>query len=151
MTKNVSVIDENGIVTGSTYPKRASGLVKKGRARWIDADTICLCAPKKEEKQMNLYEVFDNQISKMQEQIKDEPPETAMPVRIQILKTMENFRMQEQGNNYLNMVKEQLTTMQEQIKDDELFTPENVLARETTRQKMLDLMSSFCNNQKTEE
>ena len=49
----------------------------------------------------NIYEIFDNQISKMQEQLRGEQPETAAPVRIQILKTMETFRAQGAGNkNY---------------------------------------------------
>ncbi|MDR0821643.1 MAG: hypothetical protein LBN40_04160 [Oscillospiraceae bacterium] len=35
MTKNVTVTDEQGIHIGFTYPKRASGLIKKGRAERI--------------------------------------------------------------------------------------------------------------------
>ncbi|MBP5198765.1 MAG: hypothetical protein J6033_06925 [Lachnospiraceae bacterium] len=40
MEKNVVVLDEFGNVTGTTYPKRAKGLVNKGRAEVVDADTI---------------------------------------------------------------------------------------------------------------
>ena len=36
--KNIIVVDENGTVFESTWLKRANGLVKKGRARWLDAD-----------------------------------------------------------------------------------------------------------------
>ena len=44
--KNVIVIDEQGNKIGATYPKRAKGLIKKGRARSIDDNTICLaCSP----------------------------------------------------------------------------------------------------------
>lgn len=43
--KNIVVVDENGIVYESTWPKRANGLVKKGRARWLDEHTICLACP----------------------------------------------------------------------------------------------------------
>ena len=32
----------------ATYPKRAQGLVKKGRARFIDENTICLACPPNE-------------------------------------------------------------------------------------------------------
>ena len=53
MEKNVSVIDETGKIIGTTYPKRARGLVKSGRARYVSCasmDTICLtCPPKKME------------------------------------------------------------------------------------------------------
>lgn len=55
MTKNVFVVDEQGNSYGATYPKRAKGLVKNGRARFIDENTICLARPPKqlsEEKQM---------------------------------------------------------------------------------------------------
>ena len=150
MAKNVSVIDENGITQGSTYPKRAAGLVKKGRALWIDDETICLCATKKEERQMNLYEVFDNQISKMQEQLREADEKEAMPVRIQILKTMETFKAQEAGSKLLDMITEQLTSMQEAL-NAEPPTPENSAAREVTRQKMLDLLAGLRDNPKTTE
>ena len=48
MVKNVSVIDESGRLIGTTYPKRAKGLVKSGRARYVSCeseDTICLTCP----------------------------------------------------------------------------------------------------------
>ena len=43
--KNIIVVDENGTVFESTWPKRANGLVKRGRARWLDEKTICLARP----------------------------------------------------------------------------------------------------------
>ena len=43
--KNIIVVDENGAVFESTWLKRANGLVKKGRARWLDEQTICLACP----------------------------------------------------------------------------------------------------------
>ncbi len=45
MEKNVRVIDEQGNEYEATYPKRAKGLVKNGRARFIDEHTICLACP----------------------------------------------------------------------------------------------------------
>ena len=45
MAKNVIVVDEKGNKYGATYPKRAKGLVKNGRARFIDDGTICLACP----------------------------------------------------------------------------------------------------------
>ena len=48
--KNIIVVDENGTVFESTWLKRANGLVKKGRARWLEERTICLaCPPEKTE------------------------------------------------------------------------------------------------------
>ena len=43
--KNIIVVDEQGNYYGATYPKRAKGLVKNGRARFIDENTICLACP----------------------------------------------------------------------------------------------------------
>ena len=43
--KNVRVIDEQGNEYEATYPKRAKGLVKHGRARFLSDDLICLACP----------------------------------------------------------------------------------------------------------
>ena len=45
ITKNIIVVDESGNEYTSTYAKRAKGLVKNGRARWLDGNTICLVCP----------------------------------------------------------------------------------------------------------
>lgn len=45
MTKNISVVDPQGNQYEATYPKRAKGLVKKGRARFVNETTICLACP----------------------------------------------------------------------------------------------------------
>lgn len=39
------VVDEQGNEYEATYPKRAKGLVKKGRARFISENMICLACP----------------------------------------------------------------------------------------------------------
>lgn len=43
--KNIIVVDEQGNIYEATYPKRAKGLVKNGRARFISENTICLACP----------------------------------------------------------------------------------------------------------
>lgn len=148
MTKNITVVDENDNILESTYPKRAKGLIKKGRAQWVSDSVIRLCAQsKKEENEMadNIYEILDNQLSKMQEQLRDAEDSEATSVRIQILKTLEVFRAQEQGAKLIDIVKEQLDAMQKSLDKEDAFTPENILARETTRQKMLDIIGSLIN------
>ena len=45
--KNIIVVDEQGNTLEATYPKRAKGLVKKGRARFISENVICLACPPK--------------------------------------------------------------------------------------------------------
>lgn len=54
--KNVEVVDEAGNVYEPTWTKRAKGLVKNGRARFVDENKICLARPpvmKTEDKQMS--------------------------------------------------------------------------------------------------
>ncbi len=43
--KNVIVVDEAGKEYEATYPKRARGLVKNGRARFVGEHKICLACP----------------------------------------------------------------------------------------------------------
>ena len=43
MNPSITVLDEKGCIIGKTYLKRAKGLVKKGRAVFIDDTTIRLC------------------------------------------------------------------------------------------------------------
>jgi len=43
--KTISVVDIYGNQYEPTYPKRAKGLVKKGRAHFVDERTICLARP----------------------------------------------------------------------------------------------------------
>ena len=45
MNKNIEVVDEAGNVYEPTWPKRANGLVKSGRARFIAENKICLACP----------------------------------------------------------------------------------------------------------
>ncbi len=45
MAKNIIVVDEQGNEYEATYPKRAKGLVKNGRARFVNENTICLACP----------------------------------------------------------------------------------------------------------
>ena len=52
--KNVIVVDELGNEYEATYPKRAKGLVKNGRARFIDDNKICLACPPDTELEDNI-------------------------------------------------------------------------------------------------
>ncbi len=64
--KNVIVVDEQGNEYEATYPKRAKGLVKNGRARFVGENKICLACPpdkileeeKMEENKLSAKEIF---------------------------------------------------------------------------------------------
>ena len=45
MTKNIIVVDSQGKKYGTTYLKRAKGLVKQGRARFLTQNMLCLACP----------------------------------------------------------------------------------------------------------
>lgn len=66
MEKNVRVVDENGNDYEPTWPRRAKGLVKNGRARFMDEQTICLASPPH----------CDSEAQKMNEQKKTEQTTT---------------------------------------------------------------------------
>jgi len=42
MAKEIIVLDTQGNMLEATYAKRAAGLVKAGRADWVDESTICI-------------------------------------------------------------------------------------------------------------
>lgn len=44
---NIIVVDAQGNEYGVTSPKRAKGLVKSGKARFIEENRICLASPSK--------------------------------------------------------------------------------------------------------
>ena len=63
--KNVIVVDEQGNEYEATYPKRAKGLVKNGRARFVGENKICLaCPPDKSEenKMMDNIETINEEV-----------------------------------------------------------------------------------------
>ena len=61
MEKNITVVDEQGNQYETTYPKRAKGLVKHGRARFVNDHKICLaCPPKIETEDITMSENTEN-------------------------------------------------------------------------------------------
>ncbi len=58
--KNISVVDEQGNEYEATYPKRAKGLVKSGRARFISENRICLASPPAKLSEVNNMENINN-------------------------------------------------------------------------------------------
>lgn len=72
MKKNIAVTDAQGNEYEATWPKRARGLVKSGRARFVNETTICLACPPEhtEGHSMNM----DDMVRQMNEQ----PQENAL-------------------------------------------------------------------------
>ena len=135
--KNIIVIDEQGNEYEATYKKRANGLVKKGRARFVNDTKICLACPPNEYLEENLMEDNKERI------VNEELPEK---ITIEyILKQIETIRT---DNTYLKKAVEDMNKM------DEIPLPDNcynfsfvtkaegwrdiVNAREATNQKMIE-------------
>ena len=65
--KNVIVVDEQGKEYEATYPKRAKGLVKNGRARFVAENKICLACPPNENLEDNNMSENNKTIEKAEE------------------------------------------------------------------------------------
>ena len=140
MEKNIAVIDAEGNVYEATWPKRARGLVKSGRARFVNQNTICLARPPvyAEGKCMNAFidpEGKNGEAAAAPEQRPNggqEIPDTAYVVR----KIDEILA----GNAELRAAIAQM----EHLED----TPAEALshmmeARETTNQRLIDLLTNI--------
>ena len=119
MEKNVIVVDENGKEIGATYPKRAKGLVKKGRARFIDVNKICLACPAEEitEDEIMADIKIDQTTGEVIENVKtDAVPEipvnskndNAMPTLSYILERIESIA---KDNQYIHEALSQLSEL----------------------------------------
>ena len=123
MEKNIAVIDAEGNVYEATWPKRARGLVKSGRARFVNQNTICLARPPvyAEGKCMNAGPNGGQEI-----------PDTAYVVRKidEILAGSAELRAAiAQMENLEDTPAEALSHMME--------------ARETTNQRLIDLLTNI--------
>jgi len=80
ITKNIIVVDEFGNEYTSTYAKRAKGLVKNGRARWLDGERICLvCPPDEPYLEDNEMENRAENMEPINEVCESEVPKTEQP------------------------------------------------------------------------
>ena len=89
--KNIIVVDENGNEYEATYPKRAKGLVKNGRARFINDKTICLACPPKnelEDNKMSENKIQNNQAKPQTPAIPEKPSKFTVDY---ILSMLENI------------------------------------------------------------
>lgn len=160
MTKNVNVVDDLGNRYVPTYAKRAKGLVKNGRARWVDENTICLACPPDD---MNLEDAeMENKINPIENmQVEKVNPNLAATLKVaekigvgngmtlmDILDRMDKIIAQ--GNSFMEVV--------QQIKDIPVNeSPEGgqdganramaigdiYRAREATNQKMLAMLEKM--------
>ena len=139
MEKNIIVVDEQGNQYEATYPKRAKGLVKKGRARFIDDRTICLACPPDE------MDLEDNHMS-------ENTVNTAEKTTVSyILEQMDKIVSQ---TEYLNAAIEELgghstESPQDALEDARAAALVDIVrCRETTNQKLIAFYEKIYNDQK---
>ena len=73
--KNIRVVDERGNEYEATWPKRAKGLAKNGRACFINETTLMLVRPpKKTEGKMENLDRFDGQIERNEQEDRSNGP-----------------------------------------------------------------------------
>ena len=92
MIKNIIVVDERGKKYGTTYPKRAKGLVKQGRARFLAQDMLCLACPPKQ----NLEEPV---MSEQTNEIIENKTEYETETEIEYKETAENQEVKQNQQN----------------------------------------------------
>ena len=137
--KNIIVVDEKGKEYEATYPKRAKGLVKNGRARYLEENKICLLRPpnlKSEDNDMSDNKNTENfsidyvlkQIEKVQEQLLD------------LKNTINNIGCVEDSDR----TGEENTTVHEEVAIKKIAALTEVFHhREESLQKLLELYSKM--------
>lgn len=142
--KNIAVVDELGNEYEPTYPKRAKGLVKHGRARFLSEDRICLACPPDE----NLEEHnMSNRIEAVQAQ--NEPVAKSTANELNLAYILAQIARIQSETAYLNEAIEKLSMMGDAKEIGPGFPPDVqgqakanairdiVQCRETTNQQML--------------
>lgn len=90
--KCMTVIDLQGNAYEPTYPKRAKGLVKKGRARFVDENTICLTCPPGER----------------EETVMMSNSETKAPMNLTAAQIFEELKQIREDTSYITLAMEKL-------------------------------------------
>ena len=145
--KNIIVVDETGKEYEATYPKRAKGLVKNGRARFIDENRICLLCPPKlelEDKKMSENINTEQVIStpSVEISVNDSKPLTAREVFEKIAELQK--QLTESPYHSLHRLDDSITSICESEDNEEIGEQIgevcNVFAlREDTFRKMLGI------------
>ena len=139
MTKNVIVVDEQGNEYGATYPKRAKGLVKNGRARFIDENKICLACPPNEFLEDKMNENINTQTTETTETT--ETNEVSRYTMDYCLKQIERIQSE---TAYIHEAFSELSKVRSESPGDigaqgkAMALGDVVKCRETTNQKLLD-------------
>ena len=143
--KNIVVVDEQGNYYEATYPKRAKGLVKNGRARFIDDNTICLACPP--------YNMEDNNMSNNKENATIETKSTEKLTMDYILEQIENIAS---DTEYLKSALNEIGKLNSSgpmnmgVSEKALALGEMITSREHTNQRLLSLYEKMYDDLKVQ-
>lgn len=138
MTKNVTVLDIHGNACGTTYPKRARGLVKKGRAHYVGQNMICLACPTSESEDQHMdYMNTQN----LQTDTAAEPAEPAQKeARLDASYVVQKVDEIIANTEYLTTA---LKTLENLDKDTAAAATSMIASREATNQRMIDMLEKL--------
>jgi len=155
MTKNIIVIDEHGKKYGTTYPKRAKGLVKQGRARFQAQNVLCLmhclaCPPDQDLEDKNMSEqTIENKMMETEtmerDTVSEAPANTDADThaadgqsKYAMEYCLEQIERIGRQTEYLNQAISELRQMEDSSGGEKAMALGNIVAcRETTNQQML--------------
>lgn len=148
MEKTIRVVDEDGNRYEATYPKRAKGLVKHGRARFIEEDMICLACPPKTQniseeitmtntENKNLNTVIEEKIQKELETQAVYTLEYALAQIEKITNSVISINLNEAFSKMEGASDEQMANMADIVR-----------ARETTNQRLLAIYEKMVDDLK---
>ena len=148
MEKTIRVVDEDGNRYEATYLKRAKGLVKHGRARFIEEDMICLACPPKTQniseeitmtntENKNLNTVIEEKIQK--------------ELEIQAVYTLEYAlaQIEKITNSVISINLNEAFSKMEGASDEQMANMADIVrARETTNQRLLAIYEKMVDDLK---
>ena len=148
--KNIIVVDELGNEYEATYPKRAKGLVKNGRARFIDENTICLACPPHTELEETTMSENKNVSKNVPEEVTEattteQSAVKIVPTPISVSYVLEKIEQIAEDRDYIHKALEQLALMPKSDPGDiagqekAKAIGDIVRCRETTNQRLIAL------------
>ena len=129
--KNIIVVDEQGNQYEATYPNRAKGLVKNGRARFIDDHTICLACPPD-------IETEDNTMSKNHIQESTTTAVEQVPQTVTVAYILEQIAKIVQQTDHLQAILEELKKPASECCEEAINAATHTVAcREETNRQLI--------------
>lgn len=153
MQKTVKVVDEVGNRYEATYVKRAKGLVKNGRARFIDEDTICLVRPPNNTEDIKMTDINKNE-ALVETAVETTAVLEPAPTKYTLEYALEQIEMIERDNQHILEAFHILETVKSAgpgdigAEEKAKAIGNTVKARETTNQQLINFYAKMIDDLK---